>query len=99
MPGDTLSRPEDVTLEALLRPDTTYAYVASGDLTLRAQGRTSYDRLLKQLQKLTDEASNQLKEHRLVPSELKRRLPQMDIHLTAGQHNPAHDIRLSMGYD
>ena len=99
MPGDTLFRPEDVTLEALMRPDTTYAYVASGDLTLRAQGRTSYDRLLKQLQKLADEASNQLKEHRLVPSELKRRLPQMDIHLTAGQHNPVHDILLSMGYD
>ncbi|MBR0433341.1 MAG: translocation/assembly module TamB domain-containing protein [Bacteroidaceae bacterium] len=98
-PGDTLFRPEDVTLEALLRPDTTYAHVSSGDLVMTARGRTSYDRLLKQLQQLADEATTQMKEHRLVPGELKRRLPQMDVHLTAGQHNPAYDILKSMGYD
>ena len=33
MPNDTLFRPEDVTLEALLEPDTTYAAISSGDLS------------------------------------------------------------------
>lgn len=99
MPGDTLFRPEDVTLEALLRPDTTYAFVTSGDLTLRAQGRTSYDRLLTQLQRFTDEATRQSKERTFDMDALKRRMPEMNLHLTAGQNNPAHDILLSMGYD
>lgn len=97
-PGDTIFRPEDVTLEALLRPDTTFAHVSSGDLVLTAHGRTGYDRLLSQLQHFADEASRQTKERIFDMDALKRRMPEMDLHLTAGQHNPAHDICKSMGY-
>ena len=97
-PGDTLFRPEDVTLEALLRPDTTYAHVSSGDLVVTAHGRTGYDRLLSQLQHFADEAKRQTKERIFDMDALKRRMPEMDVHMTAGQHNPAYDICKSMGY-
>ncbi len=97
-PGDTIFHPEDITLEALLRPDTTYAFVSSGDLELTAHSRTSYDRLISQLQRLADEASRQTKERTFDMDALKRRMPEMDVHLSAGQQNPAYDIMKSMGY-
>ena len=61
MPYDSIFHPEDVTLEALLEPDTTYAFVSSGDLSLRMRGHTGYDKLLKQLNHFTDELQRQLK--------------------------------------
>lgn len=97
-PGDTLFHPEDVTLEALLRTDTTYAFVSSGDLELTAHSRTSYDRLISQLQQLSDELSRQTKERTFDMEALKRRMPSMDVHMSAGQQNPAYDIMKSMGY-
>ena len=97
-PGDTLFRPEDVTLEALLRPDTTFAHITSGDLAVTAQGRTGYSRLLPQLRLFADEATRQAEERIFDIDAMKRRMPEMDIHLTAGQDNPAHDILKSMGY-
>lgn len=97
-PGDTLFRPEDVALEALLRPDTTFAFVSSGDLELTANGRTGYERLIAQLQYFAKEATRQAKERTFDMDALKRRMPEIDMHLTAGQHNPAAEIMKSMGY-
>lgn len=97
--ADTLFRPEDITLEALLRPDTTYAYLRSGDLTVAAHGRTSYDRLLGQLQHFADEATRQARERLFDLEALRHRLPQIAVALSSGSHNPAHDILRQMGYD
>ena len=98
MPYDSIFRPEDVTLEALLEPDTTYAFVSSGDLSLRMRGHTGYDKLLGQLGHFTDELQRQLKERRIDEDALARRLPQVDLRLSSGQHNPLHDIVAAMGY-
>ena len=98
MPYDSIFRPEDVTLEALLEPDTTYAFVSSGDLSLRMRGHTGYDQLLGQLGHFTDELSRQLKERRLDEDALARRLPQVDVRLSSGQHNPLHAILAATGY-
>jgi len=99
MPLDSIFRPEDVTLEALLEPDTTYAFVSSGDLSLRMRGHTGYDRLLGQLGHFTDELNRQLAEHQIDEDALSRRLPQVDFRLSSGQHNPLHDIMAAIGYD
>ena len=96
-PGDTLFRPEDIELEAELTPDTTHLYLTSGDLLLTANGRTGYNRLLEQLSHFTDEFSRQMKERRVDTGELASRLPQIDLHLRSGEHNPVHDILKSMG--
>lgn len=97
-PGDTLFRPEDLQLEAHLAPDTTHVFLTSGDLLLTANGRTGYDHLLEQLGHFTDEFSRQMKDRRLDTGELTGRLPQINLHLRSGQHNPAHDIMQSLGY-
>lgn len=97
-PGDTLFRPEDIQLEAELSTDTTHVYLSSGDLLLTANGRTGYDQLLEQLTHFTDELSRQLTDRRLNTDELTSRLPQIDLHLRSGEHNPVHDILKSMGF-
>lgn len=99
MPYDTIFYPENVTLQALLRPDSTYAHVTSGDLDLRLRGHVGYDKLLTQLTNFTDELSRQLKDRRIDQQALTRRLPQVDLRVTSGQQNPLHDIAMSMGYD
>ena len=96
-PGDTLFRPEDIELEAELTPNSTHLYLISGDLLLTANGRTGYNRLLEQLSHFTDEFSRQMKERRVDTGELASRLPQIDLHLRSGEHNPVHDILKSMG--
>ena len=99
MPKDTLFRPEDVTLEALLEPDTTYAFVSSGDLSLRMRGHTGYDRLLGQLDHFVQELQRQLEARSIDEEALAHRLPQVDLRLSSGQHNPFHDIMAATGYD
>ncbi|MCR4995150.1 MAG: translocation/assembly module TamB [Bacteroidales bacterium] len=99
MPGDTLFRPEDVTLAALLRPDTTYAHVTSGDLELTLRGHTGYERLLSQFDHFTQELQRQLNLRHIDQQALTRRLPQVDLRIISGQNNPLHDIAASMGYE
>lgn len=99
MPGDTLFRPEDVTLSALLLSDTTYAHVTSGDLELTLRGHTGYDRLLTQFSRLADEFGRQLDNRRINLQDLTRHLPQIDLRMSSGTENPLYDIAASMGYD
>ena len=99
MPYDTIFHPEDVTLSALLRKDSTYAHVTSGDLDLRLRGHVGYDKLLTQLGRFTDELDRQFTERRIDQQMLTRKLPQVDLRVSSGQHNPLHDIAASMGYD
>ena len=98
MPYDSIFRPEDVALEALLAPDTVYAAVSSGDLSVRLRGHTGYDRLLGQLDHFMEELNRQLKARRIDEEALAHRLPQVDLRISSGEHNPLHDILASMGY-
>lgn len=98
MPRDTLFRPEDMQVEAIIAKDTTHVFLSSGDLMLTANGRTGYDRLLDQLSHFTDELSRQMEDRRIDTDALVHRLPQIDVHMRSGEHNPFHDILLSMGY-
>ena len=99
MPNDSVFYPEDVTLSALLRPDSTYAHITSGDLDMRLRGHVGYDKLLTQLSRFTDELNKQFTERRIDQQALTRKLPQVDLRVNAGQENPLHDIAASMGYD
>ena len=99
MPYDSIFYPEDVTMNILLQRDSTNAHITSGDLDLRLRGHVGYDKLLTQLTHFTDELSRQLADRRIDQQALTRRLPQVDLRVTSGQHNPLHDIAASMGYD
>ena len=96
---DSIFRPEDMDVRLLLRPDTTMAYAKSGDLFLLLRGRAGYERLLSQLERCADEVGRQLKNRRVDMYELTHHLPQMDLRIMSGQHNPFHDILAHEGYD
>lgn len=96
---DSTFRLADVELEAVLRPDTTHAFLTSGDLVATINGRTGYDRLLDQLNHFTAELNQQMKERRIDTEALTQRLPQIDLHLRAGKHNPVHGSVHLLGYD
>ena len=98
MPHDSIFHPEDVRLEALLVPDSTHLFLSSGDLLLKVNGQTGYDRLLEQFGHFTDELSRQMTDRRLDTEALTQRLPQIDLHLRSGEHNTMHDILRALGY-
>lgn len=98
MPGDTLFRPEDVTLAAVLQPDTTFAHITSGDFDLALRGHTGYDQLLTQCTHFTEELQHQIGERRIDQQALIHQLPQVELRVMSGEHNPLHDIAASMDY-
>lgn len=97
--ADSLFRLDDVELSAILRRDTTHAFLQSGDLLITANGHTGYDHLLDQLGHFTTELSRQLKDRRLDQDALRHRLPQIDLHVRAGQQNPIYNSLKMLGYD
>lgn len=98
IPEDTVYRPSDVTVEMMLRPDTTHVYLASGDLLLTANGQTAYDKLLEQFQHFMAEMERQIDARSIDQTELAHHLPQMDVHLRSGEKNPIHDMLEANGY-
>ncbi len=97
MPADTVFRPDDITLEAVLRPDTTHVYLQSGDLLLTANGHTAYDKLLTQMQRFIGELTRQIDNRHLDNMAMRHCLPQIDMHLRAGSNNPVHDMLQANG--
>ncbi len=97
--ADSIYYPEDVSLDVLLDRDTTHVDLASGDLMLRLDGAASYDALLTQLGHFMAEADQQLEERHVDMLRLRQRLPQLDLYLSSGCHNPAHDILAREGLD
>lgn len=97
--ADSTFRLADVELEAILRPDTTHTFLTSGDLVANINGRAGYDRLLDQLNHFTTELKQQMTERRLDTDALTHRLPQIDVHLRSGKHNPLYGSLHLLGYD
>ena len=97
--ADTLFRPEDITLRALLRPDTVHAFVGSGDLYVTIDTDKGYDRLLRQSSRFTAELQRQWQARRFNIDSIRHELPMAQIHALVGSANPAHDILKTNGID
>lgn len=95
--ADTLFRPEDITLRALLRPDTLHAYVASGDLYVTVDTDKGYERLLQQSSRFTAELQRQWAARRFSLDALRRELPKADVHASVGTANPAFGMLKANG--
>lgn len=96
--ADTVFRPKDLMVNALLRPDTVYAYLAAGDLLLNASGQGSYDKILKQTDKFVAELSRQAQDKRIDQRGLKTFLPKVNVRIRSGRDNPLVNYLASMGY-
>lgn len=96
--NNALYQPDEIELDVLTRTDTTYAYVDCGDFHLNMNGQGGYKRLLKQVEKLSDEMSAQIKEKRIDEQQLKDLLPNMNLYLKTGKDNFFADILEETGY-
>ena len=96
--ADTAFRPKDLLLDALLRPDTVYAYLTAGDFMLNVSGQGSYDKILKQADKFVTELSRQAQDKHIDQSGLKAFLPKVNVRVRSGRDNPLVNYLASMGY-
>jgi len=90
--------PPDLDFAFALQPDTTWARAESGDLDLAFGTKGTPDKLLPRLTRLADLAMAQFERRELDQEALRRELPQMDLHLVAGQRNPMSNFLRMKGY-
>jgi len=84
--------PEDLGLNVVTRPDTTYATMQSGDLKLRFNASGGYRLLGEQLSALADTLDMQLKQRTIDQPLIKEMLPVMNLYVDCGTENPLAKI-------
>ncbi len=81
-------RPQDIGLLVRLRTDTTYARIQSGDFIVKVDGSGHYEKLLKQINLLTDSALAQYNNNIIDQPALRRLLPTLKLHVESKKDNP-----------
>lgn len=79
-------------------PDSTHIYLNSGDLTLRARSDDPFDRLLDGLTNFGTQFADSLSAAHLNHNYIRTLLPEMKLHLQAGNANPLHQFMSMQGY-
>ena len=85
-------RPEDLGLNVVTRPDTTYASMQSGDLKVRFNASGGYQLLADQFTALADTISVQLQRRTIDQPLIKQFLPTMQLYVESGTENPLAKI-------
>ena len=80
-------RPEDVTLDVLLRRDTTHAVVDCGDFHLNANARGGYKKLMSQSDRLISQLKQDLKQRKIDMAALRKTLPLATVNVKTGSNN------------
>ena len=80
-------RPEDVTLDVLLRRDTTHAVVDCGDFHLNANARGGYKKLMSQSDWLISQLKQDLKQRKIDMAALRKTLPLATVNVKTGSNN------------
>lgn len=83
---------KDLTFGISTSPDTTFAHIGAGDLELRLASRGDLDQLSSISSRLSRLLDSQLKARTINLYALKRELPLLDLHLSAGKDNPLSKI-------
>ncbi len=96
--SDTVYHPRDVMVNALMRPDTLFAYLTAGDLLLNASAAGSYDYVLRKTDDFLAELSQQAEKKHIDQSALKTFLPQTTLRIRSGKQNPVANYLATMGY-
>ena len=81
-------RPTEILVDALAGRDTTWAHLSSGDVSMNLSASGSYETLLDQISKLSDEVKDQLKERVIDQPKLLSMLPTMHVDVRSGTDNP-----------
>ncbi len=96
---DSLFYPRDISIEAFLTPDTTYAFLSAGDLLFRLNSTDGLRTLMDKTTLFADSVSRQMEEHRYDQSSLIALLPTADLCIQSNEKNPVVNVMHSLtGY-
>lgn len=90
---------EFVGLHVKTSPDTTLLRAQSGDFIVKMDYSGNYERMLKQLDVLSDTASMQLSKKVIDQAALRRLLPTLKVHVESQRENPVVAILKSQGVE
>lgn len=97
--ADTTYYPKDINLEALLNPDTTYAFLSAGDLDFRLNSSEGLGSLVSKFTEFADSVTYQMEQRDYHQTRLTRLLPNAELLIKSGQQNPLNNFLRSMyGY-
>ncbi|MBQ1972855.1 MAG: translocation/assembly module TamB domain-containing protein [Paraprevotella sp.] len=96
--ADTVYRPKDVMVDALLSPDTLYAYLTAGDFLLQADASGSISQVMDKTDHFLEQLSLQAKSKYIDHVALKPLLPQIKLKLRSGRNNPVSNYMAMLGY-
>ena len=95
--GNDSIRTDDFLLFAEAQKDTTSATLTTGDLDFDFFTPNNVFTLMPRIERLGNEVVKHLKERDFNLYILKKHLPELSIHATAGQHNPVSTILKTYG--
>ncbi|MCR4920109.1 MAG: translocation/assembly module TamB [Bacteroidaceae bacterium] len=95
---DTTLHPQNLLASLLMTPDTVSVQAEAGDLDLQLTAAHSLDALRQSVDNLLAEIDAQRKAYNLRQDTLKTLLPDMNLHLRAGNDNPLAHMFQTRGY-
>lgn len=95
---DTAYYPKDISIEALIQPDTTFAAMSAGDLKFSLQSSDGVESLIRKVNVLNDSIQNQIQTRQFNQAALMSLLPNADLCVESGHENPLHYIMMTQGY-
>lgn len=96
---DSTYNTKDLNLIALAYPDTTYAYLATGDMLLNVSARENYRNISKKSERFLTALNQQIKRKRIDQDSLRTLLPTMKLKIISGHDNPIINYLSASGYN
>lgn len=96
--ADTLVQARDLIYDLATAPDTTFARVQSGDLSLSLHANEGYQSLIKQAQDFASTLVEQLRKRDIDQTKLASLLPTLRLNMQAGHENPLAALLAMKGY-
>lgn len=95
---DSIYNTKDLKLKALAYPDTTFAYLESGDMLLNISARENYNDISAKATDFLNALNEQVKRKHIDQDSLKQLLPMLRLKIVSGRDNPIINYLSSSGY-
>ena len=95
---DTVYPAKNIYMIAMAYPDTTYAYLASGDMLLNVSARENYNQIGVKAANFMHALNEQMKRKHIDQDSLKSLLPAVKLRIKSGRNNPVINYLSTSGY-
>lgn len=95
---DSVYKTKDLRMIAMAYPDTTYAYLNSGDMLLNVSARENYMDISRKSMDFLNALNEQIKRKHIDQDSLKTLLPAFKVKIISGRDNPIINYLSASGY-